>query len=542
MSIIRNAMRVIPICLVLIGLSSCFLKKGDNPDDDFSAVYRMERDIIFFESPNRDKTTIVFHDGKTQEIAGEFYNHEVNMEGTKATALFDYSTESGGTLYFFDEFADAPLRIAVGVYGFKLADSGNGLIYWSHFNNNNETAQLHYLATSSSGEESRLVSESTFYDGRSNVCGVISPDGELVFYVTDVTMTFQSNQEGESTPIFTSKAFISRNGGESELFGENMFPYAIADEGKFVYYAEDSRLMVKKGTDSSTTGVSLARIGPAVPTHFNRDYSQIVFNEGEFAYISIDGGVRKRISDDVLSRFIIPKGAQSSRESHESSVTYGFDDFSGKVFSTLGNGLFSLDSAYDSRSLDNGNLYDVTLSRDGKTLFYKDGNWESASLKSRPLNNKTDEAGKVIAVNIDSYVTTSDGNIYYTDAESNALFRKTADDSGRGIQIADKVEFGTLQVYAGEIVYFMTDFSFENGATLHSSRSEDATLSNKIAEGVTQLDVYNKQVYYYSLLISVSDSTDYYEVFKSDDGGVFTEFTKVIFFGYNKNYSTGGIW
>jgi hypothetical protein len=461
--------------VVLIGIIALVVVSSISP-------YGTKQDLVFLRGD--DKTIIGFNNGSKQDVNVIMHDApQISIDGTKGAfmAEWEYDSESmtnNGFLYYVSG-TGAPVKVAEDVYGFTLASSGKGLIYWTNYDTELKLAELNLF----DGKSSTRIYGDAYYD-REMTSAAISPDGGTVFYLTDVEGNFWSETGFEST------AFVSTNGSKGEQFRvKDIQPIAISNGAKYLYYIRhrdgSSSFMAQRGMGASddTRLISWDNYNQQVSAQFNNDYSQVVFNDSGDSFISVKAGDRTRISSNsTINSFIIPDNAQVFVNADNNSTVYGFSDFKGKVFNN-DDGLFLLNRKLERQRISRY-AYNITMSNDGKKIYHIDG----ASL--RIANPSKPEAERpTIARNVQSYVI-SGSHAYYVDYNGE-LQRTTAKDSGdnSGTRIVDFVDAYSLAVSGKGTVFYLCEDS--------DLFTVSGTKANKVKEEVRRLLVLNNSVYYF---------------------------------------------
>ena len=94
-------------------------------------------------------------------VDGILYASQSNTDGGKAALLTDYDYRYGGTLWFVT--SSGATRIADDVYAFHLADSGNGIVYFTDYDPGYSTALLYLYDTSN--KKTTHITDEAFYTG-----------------------------------------------------------------------------------------------------------------------------------------------------------------------------------------------------------------------------------------------------------------------------------------------------------------------------------------------------------------------------------------
>jgi hypothetical protein len=467
------------------------------------SVYGVRKDLAI--AAGDEKTIIIYPNGKVEEMNVPFHNASLSMCGSRAAFLVDWDdTDKSGTLYHISG-TSKPKKVADNVNSYKLSDTGKGLIFWKDPDtvDGMQIAELHHY----NGSKTSLIHREAYF---SSSMTAISPNGKTVLYLTDYII---SNEDNE----FDSRAFVSTNGNRGEsLNTRNIVPIAISDGAKFIYYSfytnnseRDIHLSVQRGLKGERKRLCANN---SSSYHFNKDYSQIVFNsvsgpDDKEARISIKGGDAKRISNNVtISSFVIPDNAQRGR-------AYGFKDFRNKVFRGDDGGLYLLDKKHERQRF--ASSYSVVrMSNDGKWLYYTDRNSDNDfDLRRANAGNSNADKPRVARklLNHSSFVIGKGQVFYYINHEKD-LFRKKGVEDGDGAKVAEDVY--ELDTTGNGTIFFMTDVSSSTQeGTLQFTTN---TKRNVIAGDISGFFAGNNSVFYY-----VNVDVGFYDVFRSSGNGRF---------------------
>jgi len=474
--------------------------------------YGVTNDLVFFYG--EDKTVICYNNGDKVEIQAELSDYQVSLDGAKAAFLTRPQGEKGsagqgGKLYYISG-NNQPVEVSDDVFAYTLADSGNGMIYWTDFDSIDSVAVLNLFDGKTSTVIRNNAHLSLYID-----YAVISPNGKNVFYLTDVKTDFLGDDP------FKSTAYISTDGSAGEEYTlKDIEPVAIADDTKYLYYIrhseEESTFVVQAGLNSSneTNLIKLGSHSQGITICFNKDYSQIVFLDEDDTFISIKAAERVAFSKgSPIGGFVTPEKAQ---EGGKRAMVYGFDDFRGKVFGTQ-EGLFLLNKDLDKQRITKS-TQNVKMSSNGKRIYYiEDDNLKTTSAVKADGNNPT------LAMGVSNYTMGKGGNYYYVDYNKE-LFRKNKKDSAEseGRKIAELVSANHIKVSGTGAMFFLD----ENKDLYYSG----GNVVEKINSDVTRFDVGNNNVFYY-----IEKDFGVVDVYRSNGNSgfdLFNENTRVNFDGW----------
>ena len=356
--ILLIAIPAVVILLALIVLASMLGNSGGVSRKNHIEFFSGYREIII-SGNNNEKFS----------IDADIESWQLSLDGSKAVALTDYNSRNGGRLWFVTT-ADSTL-IAEDVFAYQLADSGNGVVYLTEYDDLNNEAALYLYDTS--GKKATLITDITHYNGYGAMSGVaISPNGKSVGYITEYD---ERNYE------FTG--FIKIDGKTTEKLGDEMFAIAISDGGKYLYY---QKVDVKNGEASLhvRSGRNEFRLVPDasnVSIMLNKDYSEIllsVYDGDRRTFISRNGSERERIIGAAIRNLILPRGTTTRTYSigapnitASNAVVYGINSFADFVAVTE-DGLAYYNKKLETNSISgsSNNAYSAEISNDGRTLHF----------------------------------------------------------------------------------------------------------------------------------------------------------------------------
>jgi hypothetical protein len=414
-------------------------------------------------------------------ISGEMRSSQISMDGSKAVLLTDFVSGSGGTLWLVT--TSNSTRIAEDVLAYQIADSGNGVVYFTDFDSRNSTAALYLYDTSS--RRTTLISDEAMFEGREMVGVCISPDGKSVGFIGDV-----DNSSNELT------GYIRVDGKSTERLGNNMFALAISNGGRHIYYVrmtEDGRrasLHVRSGRnenrlipDMSSWGVSML---------LNRDYSEVLFSVEDRTFISRNGGERTRVSGSAINGLLLPQGGQM-RYTHGNMggiIVYGVRSFANTLAVTSGgieliNNKFEADRVPGSNSI-RGQAF---VSDDGRNLLFITGNGNLVRVDTNRLDAERNE----IERGVRSFVASNDGRTVFFVNSDEELWHVRG--NGRPSKVSDFVSSERIVMSNNSNrVFFLVDYIHRNGGELHFS--DNGRRSTKIADDVMSVWSTRTNIFY----------------------------------------------
>ena len=409
---------------------------------------------------NKGELIVSGNNNEKFTINGNSSSSQVSLDGSKAVVMTDYNSSSGGVLWFVTP--SGATKIADDVFAFKLSDSGNGVVYFTEYDDKISEAVLYLYDTS--GKKATLVTDNAYFNGYATMPGVaISPNGKSVGYIMDYD---ERNYE------FTG--YIRIDGKSQEKVGDEMFAEAISDGGKYLYYR---KVDVKTGEASLhvRSGRNEFRLVPDasnVQIMLNKDYSEIllsVYNGDRRTFISRKGGERERISGAAILSLVMPRGSpvRTCNTDFSNIIVYGKSSLSDFVAIT-GEGL-----AYYNKNLEankiaaSSNYANMSeISSDGKTLYFINNSNRLSSIDPTVPGAERKEIEKDVL----AFVASGDGKSVYYISEENELYHVR----GNGTQtlIAEDVYSGCLAIsYSSNRVFFLLDYRDNRGGEMFFSNN-----------------------------------------------------------------------
>ncbi|MFA5524153.1 MAG: hypothetical protein WDA24_07325 [Tissierellales bacterium] len=435
----------IPAVLVIIAIviaSSMFSGSGVSIAKD-SINFFYEEDMVIVSGNNNPKFT----------IDGVMHSSQKSLDGSKAVVLTDYNYENGGVLWFVT--TSNQVKIAEDVVGYKLSDTGKGVAYYTDFDSENSIASL-YLYDTASKKTTRLSDEATFLTYEPAIIACISPDGKSVAFTSDYDI---SNDE-----VITH---IKVDNKPVEKFGENMVVLAISDGGKYIYYAKVSNdgssasLRVKSGKNDNRLISDLSSVRSNTTMILNEDYSQVIFNRNDKAYISQKGNEATKISNSLIDSLMLPSGSQ---------VAYNYNNFVFGVSSLENNiasnsdGLLYINDKFETARISGSPSYGYRsfVSNDGKRLVFV----SSSDILYVIDPTKPDAERIELAEDVKTFISSNDGKTIYYINDVDELW--CVKGTGKPTKISDDVtgQFLTMSPNSNKL-FFLVDHSYDNGGELY---------------------------------------------------------------------------
>ena len=404
--------------------------------------------------PSIDETVVSGNNNAKFTIDGAYESSQVSLDGSKAVVLVDFDDNYGGTLYFVT--TSESVLIAEDVHTYLLADSGNGVAYFTDYDRRNDLATLYLYDTSS--KRATLITEYAYYDGYSYMQGVaVSPNGKSIGYISDY-----DEQNFEFT------GYIKIDGKAAEKVGDEMFALAISDGGKYLYFCKvdiktnAASLHVKSGRDEYRL---ISDLYSAASIMLNKDYSEILFNADTRTFISRRGSERTRLTGDIIQYLLLPRGSQAKGVYSDLAYIsiYGISSFSNFVAVT-DDGLAYYDSQLEPNKISNSDnyAYSAEISSDGKTLYYITNSGRLSSINPTVPGAERVEVDK----NVRSFVVSSDGkSVYYVNDDEELYYARG---NGAPTRVTDEVSYSSLAMpYSGNKLFFLIDYRSTVGGELY---------------------------------------------------------------------------
>ncbi len=440
-----------------------------------SGIYALSRDRkengmnVFYSSPMNSAVTVT--DINTQSIIDGKGVASLKYSAQRKSAAIIMSEDVNYSLYYTDGKIKKQLTAAAS-NNYVISFDGSAVAY------SDSSAELHLYS---------VETNKNFFIDDAVVCFAISPSGKSVVYV--------KNEENVNVLYL----YVD---GKSERIGENYTPLGVSDNSEIIYVlsTDNSLYMLDKN------GNMTAKICSDVATDkfcFSADLSSIVFNDGVYTYISVEGKSRIRLVEAVAvpvgeKDYYFDSGNKStvceklynvfyySSESEDTGSLYYIDkNFSrtdvaqgvSKYIVTGENSVVYLTSDYDiylygsgKTSLLQSDAYDVLATSDGKYIYYTNSASELYCIK----NNKR----VLIGQNVRRIYMTNGNKLLYINRDAE-LFGTSGARAGE--QIDDNVYACVCNATAA---FYMKNYSSQSGVfALYGS---DGSLKFKlIAENVS---------------------------------------------------------
>jgi hypothetical protein len=436
------------------------------------------------------ENVVVIPNGKSKaEIGGRLVYFTASMDGTVAAALIRDVGDDNKFGYSLYLITDHPELISDGVDYFVLAGSGSAIAYCKNHNPNRAAPEATAELWLYSGGKSKMLANK-FSALQGHDCA-ISPDGNTVAYTA---------HDGKK-----DIGFVWR--GKASKLGEDVYPFAVSNDAKFVYFyytdTGDRYAYVQSGTNSD----SRVKLGKDISSiHANKDFSQIIFVSGaSSSYMSRNGGKAEPISG-TFEYFILPDNVTSQRLWMHAVAVYGISDFSETYYRSFDDSLIYIDGDYKAYTVESDISTAVCLSVDGKSLTY---------LKVGiiyKMDGKSAATGAEIIVDggVKAFAATSDGNAVFYTNDSGIYYKKGSGEPYTISTVNSDISEGLLYgMFKGRTYFYVRD------SKLYSSTGGKGAPVSGI-DGNVQFFIAPPQFSKSSLLVSVTDGNDTLAYYSTD--------------------------
>ncbi len=361
-----------------------------------------------------EEQVVLYSQGKEKAaVYGDLDLIDYSLDQTKAAFIVSDDTDSyyGGTLYIAD--SSGIKQVADEVSYITMSASGNGVAFVQDV-----VGDLGTLCLYKNGKTT-TISEDVGLGGLIT----ISPDGNTVAYAVLDDIDYE----------YIGYYFD----GENHKLGRDIYPVAVSDGARYLYYMKNGKLYVQKG-DNEDSRVNLGDFGSVKA--FNKDLSQVIFSNGngERSYISRKGGEKERLSGRI-SYILSPVGAMAK------GYVLGISSFANTYYITNDDSVYRIDGKFESTKI-LSNVTDPQLAVDGKTIIYQDYDC------IKKLDGSKDKAKGIELVERDviAFIATYNGDaIYYLTQDDELYYQKG---KGNPVLIDD-------DVYAVDLMGYYTDSS-----------------------------------------------------------------------------------
>ena len=250
-------------------------------------------------------------------------------------------------------------------------------------------------------------------------------------------------QLGQPAPDGSAAVFTLYDGGDYEGFtcgsnkkpvsmGEGLVPFAISNKGSYVYY-----LKVKSGSSSGTLYVSKSGKGEGEKLAsdynmnsvlFNKDATQMMFNNDGKTYLTVKGGEKNKVFSSTVYSMFAPDYTVGSSAGGVVPVS----DLRGQTYYTSG-GVYFLDSKGESKKI-TSDFDGFALSESGSNLIYlKKGDLVKVTNLAKGTEEDLTDEGDIL-----SFQAAGDLSVvYYLNRDGELYYQKG---SGKPVEVGDDVD------------------------------------------------------------------------------------------------------
>lgn len=323
---------------------------------------------------------------------------------------------------------------------------------------------------------------------------VLSPDGETVAFVSDY----------DASDDF--KGYYSIKGKEPVEVGKEKQVFAIADDAKYIYYADADRIYAQK---KKKDGEKLASEVSEVMALFNADMSEMLYVNSDTSYwfdddgadhrtyLSVKAGEKEKVSNETVYGVILPNDAMEGYynvDTAKGDVTVymtGVETFEEQLFNTTG-GIEFMNKKGEMIEVA-GSARSLALAEDGESFVYANYSgdiFEVTKFKKGGEEKKIGddvEAEEVFAAGDLKYV-------YYINADDELCCIKGKKDK----KLADDVTSAAVSE-DGTVCYYVVEdeelcYSKKNGKKKKIHSEDEGGVSVANAYGIVIVDITNEDI------------------------------------------------
>ncbi len=458
------------VAVVVIGVLINILKPSN---------YVILDNAPFFVRQNDGEIVITHASGTTSTIEGEYANElQGSLDLSKGAVVIETPDEQTDeyvrTLYYVSKDGIRAFADSTGGYvqGIESAD-GSTVVFASDIDYSNDRAEG--VLRVFDGDTTHTIS-SEFYPN-SNFC--VSPDGSTVIYSADY--------DGEDFTTYMWK------GGKSTSLDDNLYPLAVSNGGKQIYFVDDGKLYVQKGDDRTrlTSDDSVAWV------YFNKNNSEILFSTYDDTYLCVEGGERFSL-DGNMSSLVLPVGVnQAYSSSYSQIVNVNLSTFKNVFYSTDA-GVYRITEEFESERAVKSND-GAMLADDEKTIIYR----SSGAVYMVDGFNKSAQATRLVDESVSDFRMSSDGKTLYYITYDGDLYYKKGTSEPKLIDYDLSSERSQFAFHEkSNAVFYINDgelYSSKNGekpALVNSVASDDLLFI--VSSGVVVIYNSNYEIAYWS--------------------------------------------
>ncbi len=362
------------------------------------------------------------------------------------------------------------------VKSFMISVDGTGIAYVTE-NDDGYTLNLY----NTKNKKSKVVTKDLYGSSFE-----LSPNGDSVCY-------FECKDDSDEPSLMFFKGSKS-----TKITSDEVVLLGLSNNGKYIYVVgenSDGEEMLyrfnKKGDRDKIGKISDSDV------YFNKDHTQIAY------FVDTDGGTRTYISNKGKEGVKISSSAAYPILPDNTNVAYGrysatvaTKTLFNKVYECEGekgtNVWFIRKNADKSEKLVGG-VYGITLSEDGKMLYYIDG--DELMVLTVKHGDKAADRAKKIAEDVEDYVVTSNCSKVYYESD-NALYCVNGK-TGRGKRTVATENVSYLTINAKDVVYYIMEddaYASKNGGK-GTKVVSDADYINQLPNGVIRVYTEDGTIY-----------------------------------------------
>lgn len=399
-----------------------------------------------------DQETIIYNNRKIVARVNNPYDApSFSMDHTKAAILSDFDGEDGGTLYYIDSAGKKEIDDSVLYY--VMAASGNSVAYLTDYDPSDHTATLKLYRR----KKTVIIRSKMDISHNDNANLVISPDGKAVAY--------QEYNDGAFA------AYVSVNGREPKKLGKSKEIVAMSDKAKYIYYIDydndknSGEFYVKSGNSKVKLAADADSLGELI---FNKDCTQIVFHYEKKTYISSNAEDKIKLLNNRAYLLLPANTVWLSQDSN--NTIYGINSFEDMLLISSED-IYYIDDNYELNKLTDI-CYKAAVSNDMSKLIYLDYSDTLHIVTQLDCNNPKDT--ELDADDIISFTVSEDGKTVYYINGDDELYSITA--SAKANKIADDVNQYNLVVLKNRM-FFMVDYH-DTGSLYYTSGKRKTAVKN----------------------------------------------------------------
>ncbi|MBQ8209977.1 MAG: hypothetical protein IJZ35_05285 [Clostridia bacterium] len=431
-SVVITALAVVAAVILII--SASFMLKIDKPQDSISIFYMTQE----------NGAIVIKGDKRADDLISGKGVADIKYSAKNESAAVVMSDGASYSLYYTDGNAVKHITSSASDR-YVISADGTAVAYC-------DSASELYIFSCDTAKSTRIDNNVDSF--------ALSPTGSALLYT--------KTEENANTLYVYS-------GGNASLVGENYIPLGISDDTAMLYVlsSDNSLYMLNNNGDVAAkicSGVS------ADSFCFSADMKNVVFNDGEYTYISNEGKSRTRLVADIATPY---------------STGYFYTDSKG--LSAVCENLCDV-------------FYFSTDDRENYSLYYIDADLKSTyiayNIKKYIVTGENsaiylDSQGKIYDYKADSKIliqsgaldvfATSDGkNIYYTTSSAELFCIK----KGESILVADGVA-GIYMTSGDKLLFINNDGELYSVSGLNKAKKIDEGVHSCVCSASTVLYMKN---------------------------------------------------